>query len=96
MANLDSMRRELERKVSRVAAKVAREVEQQLEANAPVDSGNLRRLITTAVRASATGATIDIESGADYAEFVRAHRADWDRIMQQLPGMIQRAWRGAR
>lgn len=93
MANLDEMRRQLEAKVQRVANRVAGEVERELERSAPVDSGLLRSLITTQVKATATGATIDITSNAPYAEFVRSHREKFEDVMRRLPDRIARAWR---
>ncbi len=48
MADVSGLRRHS--KVVKVAEIVAREVERELKQTAPVDSGELRRLITTEVR----------------------------------------------
>ena len=96
MAGLDSMRKALEAKVRRVADIVAREVENELRQTAPVDSGELRSLIRAQVKATASGARIDIESGTTHAAFVKSHREEWDRVIRDLPDRIDRTWRAVR
>jgi hypothetical protein len=93
MAGLDEMRKQLERKTQRVADIVARQAVRQLQGSVPIESGELRQSITAAVKAHATGARIDLSIGVPYA--FRA-RPEWDQLIRDLPGMIERAWRSAR
>lgn len=92
MANLDTLRRDLAAKVDRVADIVAKEVERELKGDAPVDTGELRRLISASVTTSSAGATIDFRSSATYASYVHEHRAEWDATMRTIPDRIRNAW----
>ena len=91
MADVSGLRRHS--KVVKVAEIVAREVERELKQTAPVDSGELRRLITTEVRKTVARTRVEFRSGAPYAEFVTEHREEWDATMRRLPDIIARAWR---
>lgn len=87
------MRRDLASKVVRVANVVAREVERELKLDAPIETGNLRNLIITAVSQYANGTRIDIRSSASYDIYVAEFRDDWNRMLRRLPQMIESTWR---
>lgn len=95
MTRLNDLRRQLDQKADRVANRVADEIVRELQRVAPIDTGELRSMIETQVRRVAQGQEIDFASNADYSEYVKGFRADWDRIMAGLPDRVARVWRRA-
>ena len=71
MANLDPMRRALERKTRVVADGTARDLESRLRRSSPFDTGNMRQRTRATSKASRSGATIDVIVDTDYAHIVR-------------------------
>lgn len=72
MANLDSLRRELERKARLTVTNTARDLESRLRRSAPVDTGNMRQRTRATARTSRTGGRIDVIVDTDYAHIVRS------------------------
>lgn len=131
MANLDPMRRELQRKARVTARNTARDLESRLRRTSPVDSGNMRQRTRATSRTTRTGAIIDVIVDTKYAHIVRSGQRPhvitprqaggvlafrtggqlvfarsvnhpgalgnswWDNALRDVPGMLQRNWRGA-
>jgi hypothetical protein len=91
MANLDSLRRQLEQKVQATARTTAQGWESDPKRTAPYEDGEPRDSIEVTSKPTANGAEIDAQIGVIYAWQAREQ---WDEQRHQLPDRLQRAWRG--
>ena len=93
MANLDSMRKELERKARAAAREAARQTERALKRRAPFQTGELRDSIRVTSKPTTTGTEIDVQVAAPHAWRMRR---EFEEEVREIPDRLQRAWRGTR
>jgi hypothetical protein len=72
MANLDSLRRDIERKAQVASSRTASQWERQLRQNSPSDTGNMRQKTTVRSTPTATGTRIEAKVDTAYAHILRA------------------------